>query len=125
MVTSVGHFISWVTEIVVFGAIEYIVTVTLHGDAFGRQTYLTYDVSFWLSEFSIWHGKQIQEMDHFALVICAWYPRRRPLDVRPAHPQHQLRRLSHSSGSFKQTKTIIQAVSEVDVDVENIPTAIV
>ena len=40
MVTSVGHFISWVTEIVVFGAIEYIVTVTLHGDAFGRQTLL-------------------------------------------------------------------------------------
>ena len=29
MVTSLGHFISWVMEIVVFGGIEYV--VTLHG----------------------------------------------------------------------------------------------
>ena len=35
MVTSLGHFISWVAEMVVFGGIEYVVTVTLHGDALG------------------------------------------------------------------------------------------
>ena len=45
MVTSVGHFISWVAEIVVFGGIEYVVTVTLHGDALGRLTYMTWDKS--------------------------------------------------------------------------------
>ena len=44
MVTSVGHFISWVAEIVVFGGIEYVVTTALHGDALGRQTYMTYDL---------------------------------------------------------------------------------
>ena len=31
--TSLGHFISWVMEIVLFGGIEYFVTVTLDGDA--------------------------------------------------------------------------------------------
>ena len=41
VVTSVGHFISWVAEIVVFGGIEYVVTTALHGDALGRQTYMT------------------------------------------------------------------------------------
>ena len=35
MVTSLGHFVSWVAEMVVFGGIEYVVTVTLHEDALG------------------------------------------------------------------------------------------
>ena len=33
--TSLGHFISWLAEIVVFGGIKYVVTATLHGHALG------------------------------------------------------------------------------------------
>ena len=50
MVTSVGHFISWVTEIVVFGGIEYVVTITLHGDSFGKHTCMTYDIRIGLEK---------------------------------------------------------------------------